>query len=215
MKRSWTRVFMRLFIVALLIAGGSAWVARSGIGVEALQALLQHHPAAPLLFLALHVVFSLLFLPRAIMAMAAGAMFGLWWGLVWASMGSLVGALGGFLLARHLSRGLVDAAEQTRFGNVLERVERGGWRTVAMLRLIPVMPHSLANYLLGLTSLPVGVYALGSLLGQLPMTIAFVQFGAAGTQLMTGRPDWLQPTLLGVAMLALVTILPKLIAKRT
>lgn len=215
MKASWFRVFTRFAVVVLPIAGGSAWAARSGVSVEALQALLQHHPVAPLLFLALHVVFSLLFLPRAIMAMAAGAMFGLWWGLVWASAGSLAGALGGFVLARYLSTGLVDAAEQTRFGAILQRVEQGGWRTVAMLRLIPVMPHSLANYLLGMTSLPLGAYALGSLLGQLPMTIAFVQFGAAGTHLAAGRPDWLQPTLIGVAILALSTILPKLVAKRT
>lgn len=215
MKPSATRVLIRLCAVVLLVAGGSAWVARSGIGVEGLQGLLQHHPLAPVLFLALHVVFSLLFLPRAIMAMAAGAMFGLWWGLVWAAAGSLVGALSGFFLARCLSNGLLSAAEQTRFGAILQRVERGGWRTVAMLRLIPVMPHSLANYMLGLTSLPVGAYALGSLLGQLPMTIAFVQFGAAGTQLVTGRPEWIQPTLAGIAILALSTILPKLVSKRT
>jgi len=214
MKASLTRVLPRVAVVGLLV-GGSLWAARGGVDADGLQALLQHHPAAPLLFLAVHAVFSLLFLPRAIMAMLAGLIFGMWWGLVWASAGSLIGALGGFLLARYLAGGLVDGAERTRFGHVLQRVERGGWRTVAMLRLIPVMPHSLANYLLGLTGLPLGAYAVGSLLGQLPMTIAFVQFGTAGTQLMTGRPDWLQPTLTGIAILALSTVLPKLVAKRT
>lgn len=213
MKASSIRGPARLCVAALLVAA-SLWVARSGVSVEGLQALFQNHPASPLVFLALHVVFSLLFLPRAVMAMAAGLVFGLWWGLFWASAGSLAGALGGFLLARYLAGGLVDAAERTRFGAILQRVERGGWRTVATLRLIPVMPHSLANYLLGLTGLPVGAYALGSLLGQLPMTFAFVQFGAAGTQLMAGRPDWIQPTLTGIAALALSTILPKLAGKR-
>ena len=214
MNSSWTRILPRAAVAGLLI-GASMWAVRSGVDVEGLRALLQNHPAAPLLFLALHAVFSLLFLPRAVMAMLAGLIFGMWWGLLWAAAGSLVGALGGFLLARYLAGGLVNGAERTRFGHLLQRVERGGWRTVAMLRLIPVMPHSLANYLLGLTSLPVGAYALGSLVGQLPMTIAFVQFGTAGTQLMTGQPEWLLPTLSGIAILALSVVLPKLIAKRT
>ncbi len=73
-------------------------------------------------------------------------------------------------------------------------MEQGGWRAVAGLRLIPVIPHSLANYALGLTRLPLGAYALGSLLGQLPMTIAYVDFGAAGERVMLGTAGWLVPT---------------------
>ena len=41
-------------------------------------------------------------------------------------------------------------------------IERGGWRAVALLRLIPIMPHSLANYGLGLTALPLGAYRDGA-----------------------------------------------------
>lgn len=213
-SRSQVRAFGRLLTVFLFVVAGSVWTARNGIGIGDLRALLEDHPAAPVLFLALHAVFSLLFLPRAVMAVAAGLVFGLWWGLLWAAAGSLVGASTGFLLSRHFAGGVADACERTRFGRALQRVERGGWRAVAMLRLIPVMPHSAANYLLGLTSLSFGSYALGSLLGQLPMTVAFVQFGAAGTSLLSGRPDWLQPTLVGVAVLAVSVLLPKLAAPR-
>jgi uncharacterized membrane protein YdjX (TVP38/TMEM64 family) len=212
-SRSRTRLVGRLLAAVLLVGGGSVWTARSGIGIQDLQALLQHHPAAPALFLALHAVFSLLFLPRAVMAMAAGLIFGLWWGLLWAAAGSLLGAVTGFLLSRHLTGGLIDLDERTRFGQALLRVERGGWRAVAMLRLVPVVPHSAANYLLGLTSLSFGSYAVGSLLGQLPMTVAFVQFGTAGTAMLAGRPDWLQPTLIGAALLAASALLPKLAAR--
>ncbi|WP_431857425.1 TVP38/TMEM64 family protein [Azospirillum sp.] len=208
------RALGRLLVVALPIAAASAWAIRNGVGIADLQDLLQHHPAAPVLFLLLHVVFSLLFLPRAIMAMAAGLMFGVGWGLVWASAGSLAGAAGGFLLARYVGGGIIDEAERTRFGPVLRRVEAGGWRAVAMLRLIPVVPHAAANYLLGLTRVRFASYAVGSLLGQLPMTVAFVQFGAAGTQVMVGRPDWIQPTLVGFAALLVSAVLPKLAARR-
>lgn len=214
MKAVGTRALAKAAVIVLPIIAGSIWAARNGWDVDGLQAMLQHNPAAPFLFLGLHLVFSLFFLPRAIMTMAAGAIFGLWWGMLWATVGCLGGAIAGFLVARYLAQAIVDPAEWPRFDAVMKRVEAGGWRSVMMLRLIPVMPHSLGNYLLGMTRLPLGAYSLGSLLGQTPMTIALVEFGAAGTQLATGRPNWLQPTLLGLAILALTTFLPRLLAKR-
>ena len=203
----------RLAIVVLVLAGAALAAARSGLDAEHLQVLLQHHRLAPLLFLGLHVAFSLLFLPRAAMAIVAGLIFGFWTGLFWATAGCTLGGLVGFLLTRYLRYGTPSSAERSRFRGLLSRVERGGWRAVMMLRLVPVIPHSLTNYLLGLTALPLDSFVLGSLVGQLPMTVAFVQFGAAGTQLMAGRPDWVRPTLIGLGILAASAMLPKLLGK--
>ena len=203
----------RVAIVALVVAGASLAAARGGLDAEHLQVLLQQNRLAPLLFLGLHVVFSLLFLPRAAMAIVAGLIFGFWMGLFWATAGCTLGGLVGFLLARYLRYGTPPAAERSRFRTLLSRVERGGWRAVMMVRLVPVIPHSLTNYLLGLSTVPLESFLVGSLVGQLPMTVAFVQFGAAGTRLMAGRPDWVHPTLIGLGILALSALLPRLIGK--
>jgi len=85
---------------------------------------------------------------------------------------------------------------------------------VAVLRLIPVIPHSLTNYALGLTRLRIGSYALGSLLGQLPLTIAYVDLGAAGGRALVGGADWLLPSAIGAAALALSLLIP-LLARRS
>jgi len=92
--------------------------------------------------------------------------------------------------------------------------ERGGWRAVAVLRLIPIVPHSVANYGLGLTRLSLGAYAVGSFLGQLPLTIAYADFGAAGERLMLGGANWVEPTLIGLAGLSLSLLIPA-IARRS
>jgi uncharacterized membrane protein YdjX (TVP38/TMEM64 family) len=170
--------------------------------------LLQDNSFAPIIFLALHVAFSLLFLPRTIMAITAGLVFGFWYGLLWASIGSVAGALAGFVLTRYFASDLVKPSEWSRFGSVIRRVEQGGWRAVAMMRLIPAVPHSLTNYLLGLTDLGVMDFTWGSLIGQLPMTVAFVQFGAAGAHFAMGKLEWVQPTLIGLAIL-LLSLLPQ------
>ena len=85
---------------------------------------------------------------------------------------------------------------------------------MAFIRLVPVIPHSLANYAMGLTHLKIGDYALGSLLGQLPLTIATVEAGAAGERALRGAGGWLWPTLIGLGALALTVIIPAVLRRR-
>jgi uncharacterized membrane protein YdjX (TVP38/TMEM64 family) len=200
--------FVKASVIVLLIASGSLLARDSGMSLLRVHELLQDNSFAPIIFLALHVAFSLLFLPRTIMAITAGLVFGFWYGLLWASIGSVAGALAGFVLTRYFASDLVKPSEWSRFGSVIRRVEQGGWRAVAMMRLIPAVPHSLTNYLLGLTDLGVMDFTWGSLIGQLPMTVAFVQFGAAGAHFAMGKLEWVQPTLIGLAIL-LLSLLPQ------
>jgi uncharacterized membrane protein YdjX (TVP38/TMEM64 family) len=204
------RLAGRFLVLALLVAGMIAvWLNRAALEPNAIRAAIEAHPAiAPLLFLLLHVVASLLFVPRTLMGLVAGGVFDFWWGLVWAATGSVLGAVAGFLIARYVNSGIIDLESLPRLGLVLQRAEAGGWRAVTMLRLIPVIPHSFSNYALGLTRLSLGGYALGSFLGQLPMTIAYVSFGAAGGRAASGGQDWLLPAIVGAVALAASILLP-------
>ena len=56
-------------------------------------------------------------------------------------------------------------------------------QVVLLLRLSPLLPLALSNYLYGLTSVDFVPYVLGSWLGMLPGTIAYVSAG--------GRYIWL------------------------
>src|SRR5260221_1656243 len=140
--------------------------------------------------------------PRTWMAAWAGLVFGMWWGVVWAVLGSLAGAVAGFLVARYLYAGFVERANSERLKVLLARAERGGWRMVALIRLVPIIPHSLTNYALGLTRVRLGAYALGSLLGQLPLTIAFVDLSAAGGPAKLSGTGWVGPSPIGGRALA-------------
>jgi uncharacterized membrane protein YdjX (TVP38/TMEM64 family) len=202
----------RLALVVLLAVGGAcAWRWRAVLDPMAITAAVAGYPAAPLGFLGVHIAASLLFIPRTLLAVVAGLLFGMGWGIVWAALGSVAGAMAGFLVARYLNSGALDVES---LEPILAPVERNGWRAVAVLRLMPVMPHSLANYGLGLTRLSLGTYALGSLVGQLPMTIAYVDLGAAGERVMIGRASWVEPTLIGLAALALSLLIPAIARRR-
>lgn len=213
----------RAAVLGLLLFGVvAAWHWRGLFDPLALQALIERNPLAPLAFLAIHIAASLFFVPRTLLAFAAGILFGMWWGTLWAALGSVAGAIAGFLVARYLNAGLVaeflERIDRRRLKRLLASVEQGGWRMVALLRLVPVIPHSLTNYALGLTRLGIGAYAAGSLLGQLPLTIAYADLGAAGGRALSGAADWphrvLWPSLIGVTALGLSLLIPLLVRRR-
>ena len=135
------------FTVLGLIAIGAiaAWHWKTVLDPLAITTAIARYPAAPLGFLAVHIAASLVFIPRTVLAIVAGLLFGTGWGIVWAELGSVAGAAAGFLLARYVSSGLIDFRGDARARSLSGWVERGGWRAVALLRLIPIMPHSLAN----------------------------------------------------------------------
>ena len=206
----------RILLVLVLLAGMiAAWRHRDALSPSAIDAALRDTPEAPLLYLLAHIVTSLLFIPRTLIAVAAGLIFGLWWGLVWATLGSVLGSVVGFLLARYVNSGLISLESIPRFGPYLTRAEQGGWRAVAFIRILPIMNHSFVNYALGLTKVPLGAYTLGSFLGQIPSTVAYVEFGAAGEQFLTGKAGWLLPTLIGFAALAGSVLLQRLVQRRS
>ncbi len=197
------------FVALSVVAGmAAAWCWRGELDPLALTELIRAYPAAPLVFVALQILASLTFVPRTLLGVAAGIVFGVWWGLLWASLAGVAGAVAGFAIARYIHAGLFERRHWVKLTTLLDRASRGGWRTVTLIRLVPVIPHALANYALGLTRVRLGDYALGSLLGQLPTTIAAVDLGAAGERAMRGGGHWLLPTAIGFTALALSVLIP-------
>ncbi|HTH96634.1 MAG TPA: VTT domain-containing protein, partial [Stellaceae bacterium] len=124
--------------------------------------------------------------------------------------GGVGGAIICFVLARYLNAGWIKPETIPKFGDFLVRAERGGWRTVAILRLVPVMPHTPVNYAFGLTSIPFVAYTIGTLVGIAPMTVFYADLGAAGSQAMLGGKGWIIPVAIAVVALGLSLLLPRL-----
>jgi len=116
-------------------------------------------------------------------------------------------------VARYINAGLLVPETIPRIGAWLERAERGGWKAVAILRLLPV-PHPITNYALGLTRLSLGAYLWGSLLGLVPSTFAFVDLGLGGRNAAFGVGSWITPVLWGVGLLVFSALLSRLFRRR-
>ena len=163
----------------------------------------------------------LAFVPGWILTLGAGFVFGLAWGTVIVSLSSTTAAALAFLIARHLARARVEglARRNPTFAAIDEAVREQGWRVVALLRLSPLVPFNVSNYLYGLTALPFGPYVLASWIAMLPATVLYVWIGAAGraaagAEGRTRRPlEW---ALLGagLAATAVATVLITRAARR-
>ncbi len=132
-------------------------------------------------FFALYVAVTGLSLPgAAVMTLAGGAIFGLFWGTVVVSIASSIGATLAFLASRFLLRDWVQA----RFGGQLRPINDGVAKEGAFylfaLRLVPAFPFVAINLLMGLTPIRTWTYFWVSQLGMLAGTIVYVY---AGTKL--------------------------------
>jgi uncharacterized membrane protein YdjX (TVP38/TMEM64 family) len=153
---------------------------------------------------AAYVVGVLLFIPGSVLTLGAGALFGAFWGTVLVSLASTTAAALAFLIARHLARGAVErlARRDKRFEAIDQAVREGGWRIVVLLRLSPVVPFSLSNYLYGLTPVAFGPYVLASWIAMLPATVLYVSIGAAGRAAASGGRSPIEWGLIGIGIVA-------------
>ena len=202
------------FIVLLLIGAGLLLGQQGLFSTEALLSLLRAYPvAAPLIFMLIYAVAPALFLPSIPLSLAAGFFWGPLLGVVFAIVGATAGACVSFFLARYLLSDAVRkrfAAAQWQW--LEEKVVKHGWKAVAFVRLIPVFPFNVLNYLLGLTPIPFGQYLWSSFVFMLPACIAFVAFGSSLSELILQGN--IRGLLLGIAVGVLALILVMILKPR-
>lgn len=141
------------------------------------------------LYAAVYIVAALLLVPGSLLTIGAGLLFGLLWGSVVVSAAATMAAALGFLIARYLARSRVQriAEKNQRFGAIDRAIRDKGWKVVLLLRLSPLVPYSVSNYLYGLTPVRFWPYLLASWAGMLPATVLYVYLGAAGRAAAEGR----------------------------
>ena len=205
------RLMRILLFTGLAAAITLAVVYRDRFDAGALEAWIRDRGAvAPLLFILLYAVATVLFLPGSVLTLAGGALFGAVWGTVYNLTGATLGATLAFLIARYLASDWIAAKAGGRTKQLINGVEAEGWRFVAFVRLVPLFPFNLLNYALGLTRLRVLHYIIATCVFMLPGAVAYTYLGYAGREAVAGGEGLIQKGLLALALLAVVAFLPRL-----
>src|SRR5262249_29678480 len=156
---------------------------------------------------------TLAFVPGLLFGLAGGALFGPLWGSAWNLIGATTGATLAFVTARYIAGDVIARKSGGPLKRLIDGVDAEGWRFVAFVRLVPLFPFNLSNYLLGLTRIPLRHYVAASLVCMAPGTIAYTWLGHAGREALAGETEAVRYGLLALGLLAAIAVLPRLIGR--
>jgi uncharacterized membrane protein YdjX (TVP38/TMEM64 family) len=175
-----------------------------------------------LVYVAAYAVGAMCMVPSSLLMMTAGMAYGVVWGTLIASPASVVAATFAWLVGRTVARRRVArwAAADPRFHALDAAVGDRGLQIVTLVRLSPLFPFTLLNLAFGVTTVRLRDYALGSLVGLLPVTVLYVYIGSIVGDLALGRgagaatPARHVVTVVGLAATVAVTVYVTRLARK-
>jgi uncharacterized membrane protein YdjX (TVP38/TMEM64 family) len=146
-------------------------------------------PSGPLYFGFFYMLCEILAVPATPLALSAGYLFGLEEGVLVVLTAATVAAVAGFGIGRTLLRSWVEdlLAGNPQLQKLDKAVGKSGFKILVLLRLSPIIPFSISNYIYGASSINFTAYFWGTLLGFIPGTIGFVYSGMVGQELLSGQ----------------------------
>ncbi|MCC8454949.1 TVP38/TMEM64 family protein [Streptomyces rochei] len=119
------------------------------------------------------------FVPRPLLNLAAGALFGSQLGLASALAGTVLGAGIAFCLGRVLGQEALRPLLRGKWLKAADgQLSRHGFRSMLAARLFPGVPFAAANYCAAVSRMGLLPFLLATALGSIPNTAAYVVAGA-------------------------------------
>lgn len=203
-KKSAVKVgFLIMIVVALLLVVHFVGVSR--LTPEAIRSLiLSFGWWGPAVYIFMYTIRPLLLFPALILTLAGGLAFGPWWGTLYVLIGGLLGACLCFGIARLLGQEKMEKyiGQFPQIKAFDDQVVEHGFRTMLIMRVVPIFPYDPVSYLAGLSKMRFGDYTAATALGMVPGAFAYNVLGYSLT-------DMLSPTfLMAIALVVLVMFTP-------
>jgi len=160
----------------------------------------------PAVYIFIYTIRPLLLFPAIILTLAGGLAFGPWWGTLYVVVGGLLGACLCFAIARTLGQEktkkyLGNFSQIQTFDN---QIVEHGFRTMLIMRIVPIFPYDPVSYLAGLSNIRFRDYAAATGIGMIPGAFAYNVLGYSLT-------DILSPTFLMAVVLVIVVMCTPLV----
>jgi uncharacterized membrane protein YdjX (TVP38/TMEM64 family) len=171
-------------------------------------------PAAPLYFGVLYFLAELLAIPATPLTLSAGYLLGLQTGSLVVLCAAVAAASVSFVIGKTVLRGAVQEqilSKNPKWAKLDQALgsSSDGFKLLLLVRLTPLFPFSIANYIYGASAIDFKSYFFATLLGFTPGTVAYVYTGMVG-QALTSGADGTQPWYVYMGGLAVLAGLLKL-----
>ena len=203
-----------ILLLLICLSGPAKLLFNVDFLVRQINWLQQYSCCAVIGFLLIYIILTVVGIPATILTIAGGAVFGLSWGTFWSVIGATWGAIGAFFLARYLCHDLI--ATKLEKYPILARfqaaVTQQPLNFILVVRLAPIAPFNLINFLFGLTPIHWVPYSLGTFIGIIPGTLVYAWLGVTGEEALRGG-DRL-PFFFALLLLSLLCCLPFFLKKK-
>ncbi len=134
-----------------------------------------------LVYVGLYAFGALLVVPGSALTMLAGFAYGIGLGFALAWPAASLAAWINFVVARSLGKHWVEdrLVAFPRYRALSAAAEVEGFTWVILLRLSPIVPFSLLNYVMGVSKMPARQFVVASAIGKAPSTLTYVYLGSA------------------------------------
>jgi len=221
MKKSTRNILLLVLFLAVIIG-----LRLSGVGnlltfenlqknKDALLAYVQDNAVASILiYILVYIAAIALNVPgAAVLTIAGGFLFGTLPAILYVNIGATTGAVLAFLSARYLLGSRLQESYGAQLAKFNGEMERNGNRYLLTVRLLPVFPFFLVNFLSGLTRVPLTTFAWTTSLGIIPGSLVY-SFAGSQIESVHSLGDILTAKiLLSFGLLALFTLAPAVIGR--
>ncbi len=142
-------------------------------------------PMGYVYFGAVYTVAEILAIPAIPLTASAGYLFGVRDGTAVVLFSASIAAAISFIIGRTFLRSYVEKLleDYPEFQKIDKAIGKEGFKLMLLLRISPIFPFALSNYLYGVTSIQFWPFFWGTMLGFTPGTIAYVFTGEIGKSL--------------------------------
>lgn len=170
-----------------------------------------HYVVSVIAFIAVYIGAVALSMPGAvILTIAGGFLFGTTAGTVYVNIGATAGATLAFLIARYLLGARLQDRYRDQLSTFNRELAQNGARYLLTVRLIPVFPFFLINFLSGLTAIPVRTFIWTTSLGIMPASAVFAYAGRRLGEIESLAGILSKEMATALVFLALLALLPAL-----
>jgi uncharacterized membrane protein YdjX (TVP38/TMEM64 family) len=187
------------------------WDSLSSTYADLQEASAQHPLLVLGLLFAVYVFVNTFSIPIAtILALLVGALYGRLWGTLLLSFASMLGGCFTFLIARHLLKPWTEKIFSKQLNTLEQKWAGRGFVLLASLRIQPIFPYVLINFLFGLTPMNLSNFAWVSFFSLMPNTFVVVMAGERLSTIRGPQDIYRWDVLISLLLMAAV---PKLLSK--
>ena len=123
------------------------------------------------------------FMPVTVLAISAGVVFGLWQACLYTFIGSFLNSTLTFVISKYFAYDLVNDYAINKYSVEYEKLKENtkgkkGFILILVLRLLPIAPFTLLNYLSGAVGCDYKTFITSTLLGIIPGMFCYTNIGA-------------------------------------